>query len=336
MKYRYTFIIFLAVFVVMLTACTRPFSSGPTPFAFPTPDLTLTAIYAVLTPSAVVPQPTATQPQNNQPSDGAVTATSVPAQPPTATPTATATALPPTPTNTAIPPTATNTAVPPTPTATPVLLRPKGNVKAYHFTSAPTLDGDFSEWKDAAVYAAHAVVFGKDKWYGDQDLAGDFQVGWDANNMYIAIKVTDQLYVQLASGANLYKGDSLEILLDTNLGADFYVQSLSPDDYQLGISPGQTFPGNHPEGYLWFPSTISGARTVKAFATATTGGYVVEAAIPWSIFGVTPQAGQHYGFALSVSDSDNDASAVQQKMVSNVSTRRLTDPTTWGDLVLNK
>ncbi len=327
----------LGLFVLM-AACTRPFSQPPTPFLFPTADLTLTAIYSVLTPSAPAPQATAapTQGINNPADGGAATATLAPVFP-TATsvpPSPTATSLPPT--NTPVPPTATS--VPPTATATPVplLVHPKGQIAAYHFASPPTLDGDLSEWSNAKTFPVHSIVFGKDNWFNNADLQGNVQVGWDANNLYIAIKVSDDLYVQIARGEDIYKGDSLEILMDTNLQSDFYVKSLSADDYQLGISPGLHTPGNRPESYLWFPASLAGARTVNLFAGAISGGYVVEAAIPWNIFNVTPQAGTHYGFAVSVSDNDRDGQVVQDSMASSVPTRSLVNPTTWGDLYLNK
>ena len=66
------------------------------------------------------------------------------------------------------------------------------------------------------------------------------------------------------------------------------------------------------------------------------GVYRIEAAIPWSVFELTPAAGRHYGFALSVSDNDNGDENVQQSMVSNISGRHLTDPTSWGDFRLDK
>ena len=70
---------------------------------------------------------------------------------------------------------------------------------------------------------------------------------------------------------------------------------------------------------------------------AAVGGdelYRIEAAIPWSVFGVTPSVNSHFGFALSVSDNDDTGTNVQQSMASSASTRKLTDPTTWGELVL--
>jgi hypothetical protein len=61
---------------------------------------------------------------------------------------------------------------------------------------------------------------------------------------------------------------------------------------------------------------------------------VVETAIPWSIFSVSPSHGQHFGFVLSISDNDNKNQNFQQSMVSYVPIRILDDPTTWGDLTL--
>jgi hypothetical protein len=65
-------------------------------------------------------------------------------------------------------------------------------------------------------------------------------------------------------------------------------------------------------------------------------GYRLEAAIPWSVFGVTPANGQQFGFAISISDNDNPNENVQQKMVSADPFRSLVDPTTWGVLTLKK
>ncbi len=59
-----------------------------------------------------------------------------------------------------------------------------------------------------------------------------------------------------------------------------------------------------------------------------------EVAIPWTVFEVKPKSGQHFGFVLSISDNDNASANAQQTMVSNVKTRILVDPTTWGDLTL--
>jgi hypothetical protein len=306
------FVTFLAL--IALAGCNLPLNQTPTPIVFPTPNLTLTAIFAppVTVPPTVTPNPimTATQPSL-----------------PTALPTQGGN-------STATPPAATTS---PTQAAslTPVVAGRPASTASY-LSSAPSVNGDWGEWT-TTEYPIKSVVYGATNWSGSADLQGAYRVGWDATNLYLAVKVTDDKYVQNSSGDNLYKGDSLELLLDSNLAGDAAMRSLSVDDYQLGISPGNPSVGSSPEAYLWFPANKKGKLTnVQIGAVAMTGGYRVEVAIPWSVFGVTPSSGQQYGFAVSVSDNDNTSANVQQSMISSAPDRSLVDPTTWGVLTLNK
>ena len=339
MKINRSFPLIALVLFLLLIACNRPFSTAPTPFSFPTPDLTLTAIFAVLnTPAAPPATATGVKPVVSTPVAPAATATSAPViQPTNPPPAATNTSAPqPAATNTSAPPAATNTPPPPTNTAVPPAERSGGQVTANYVAEAPSIDGNLSEW-GTLIYPAHSVVYGKGNWTGNADLGADFKAAWDYQYLYLAVAVDDDRHVQLAENAELYLGDSLEILLDTELTRDYYRDELSADDFQLGISPGSSNQGSNPHAYLWFPDRMSGRRSdVKISARWVAGGYWVEVAIPWKMFEFTPEAGKHYGFALSVSDNDKDGENVQQSMVSSASTRRLTNPTTWGDLYLKK
>ena len=325
MKNTSKLMIGLLLFSVLLSACSRPSGSAPTPFTFPTPDLTLTAIFGVL--NSPTPNP-------DQATASAVPPTATLA-PPTSTPTNTPTLLPtdtPFPTNTPIP---TNTAVP-TITPTPLLLRPKIHVKAVYTAFAPVIDGDMSEW-DLFLYPSHSMIIGEENWTGKPDCRGDFQIAWDNSYLYVVILVKDDVFRQVAQNADLYKGDHVEILFDNRLQTDFYSSVLNQDDYQLGITPGTNVIGLNPVAYLWYPQGAEGLRNRVTIASKTWElGYVLEMAIPWEVFGVVaPQTGAYYGFAISVSDNDTDT-PVQQTLVSNVPTRKLTNPTTWGDLELTK
>jgi Carbohydrate family 9 binding domain-like len=283
---------------------------SPTPFLTPTPNLTMTALFS----GGGDLVPTATQPVF-------VTAT----QPPLPTST-------PLPTLTPFPPTSTATAIPPSPTATPV--RPGGSFEAAFMSTPPKIDGVWDEWTSKA-YPANSIVFGAGNWAGPEDLEPSFRIGWDNTNLYIAVKVIDDVYAQNATGENIYKGDSIELLLDNDLFGDYLSTSLSNDDYQLGISPGNPNVDGTKEAYLWFPAGQAGNRNqVKIAAVSSEGLYRVEASIPWSILGVSPSRGQEFGFALSVSDNDNTSQNVQQTLASSAKTRVLTNPTTWGSLVL--
>jgi hypothetical protein len=258
------------------------------------------------------------------------------------------------PTNTLLPtlavavsqvPTSTQTPIPsltptvsPPPTLTPKAIlpgRPGAHIAAAYFKDPPILDGNWDDWV-TPEYSANGVVYGSGNWTGAADLSSAFRVGWDIKNLYIAAKVRDDIYAQNASGNNLYLGDSLEILLDTDLKVDYYNNVLSPDDYQLGISPGFGSIQGAKEAYLWFPRYLMGTRgAVQIESIPMADGYRVEAAIPWSVFGITPIAGYRYGFAFSVSDNDLPNQNAQQTMISSASKRVLTQPMSWGELFLN-
>ncbi len=262
--------------------------------------------------------------------------------------------LAPPPVNTEPPPvSATTTPLPPIgltqpPTAQPAtagpgatpddLARPNGLIfHAARFSAPPTVDGDLSEWGGLAD-VIDQVVFQPANWTGVGDNSATFALAWDDNNLYLAAQVKDDVRAQTQREATIFKGDSLELLLDTNLAGDFAEAKLSGDDFQLGLSPGDLAAGDPPpQPYLWFPKDRAGVPAGVTMSAKPLGdGYTIEAAIPWPVFGVTPESGNRFGFALSVSDDDNPAAAEQQSMISTASTRKLTNPTTWGTLVLGE
>jgi hypothetical protein len=232
-------------------------------------------------------------------------------------------------------PTTTN---PPAPTASPIpgsVVRPNGAVYEAHFLAAPpTIDGQANDWA-ALPYAIDQVVYGPVNWSGASDLGVAFAAGWDNSNLYIIARVNDDVFAQNATGELLYRGDSLELQFDANLPADYAEQRLNSDDYQFGLSPGN-LADRAPEVYLWNPAGLNGpAPSVRLGATRDgSQGYALEAAIPWALLNTTPAAEATYGFAFNASDNDNPAQAEQQTMLSTVSTRKLTDPTTWGTVRL--
>lgn len=322
-KNRISYLLIALLISGVASACQLSASKAPTAFAFQTPDLTATAIFSSVATSIAstlssssAATPSATLPSVSTPTSvPAVTATSAPVVP-TTTPLPSATALP------------AATSLP--------LYRSVGKIVATFLQTPPNIDGDLSKWT-LYQYPANYVVYGAANWEDAQDLSAKVMIGWDYSNLYLGVHVFDNQYVQNASGANLYLGDSLEILIDTNLAADFYVSSLSPDDFQLGISPGSPDPGKHLEAYLWYPITVKGAKSqVKIASQKADEGYDVEVAIPWNVFEVVPVAGQHFGFAFSVSDNDKGTANVQESMVSTVPNRHLTNPTSWGDLTLGQ
>jgi len=225
-------------------------------------------------------------------------------------------------------------------TCTPQDTRPPENatpVSAYFTAAPPKIDGALADWGNSLGYSVPNVVFGK------TDNTARYGMVWDKTYLYLAVRVADNLFVQETSGgANLFKGDSVEILLDANLKGDYCNSTMNGDDYQLGISPGylQDRISQGPSAYLWYPAGAKGARSFSISANFTAApdpaGWLLEARIPWSVFGVSPVGGETYGFVFSVSDNDHPTTTQQDGLISTVSRRSSPfNPMEWGTLEIS-
>jgi Carbohydrate family 9 binding domain-like len=313
------FITFFVCLTLLLASCNFPGSKSQPTIS---PNLIYTAAAQTLTA------------QQTQAAQGTPIVLPSPTSPVVIEPTNTA--IPPTntplPTNTPFP-SPTSTSLPPTPTFTSTA-NPRVSSDASSLSTPPTIDGSWNEWT-TTQYPIKNVVFGEANWSGSSDLQASYRVGWDSHYLYLAVKVIDDIYVQNATGASLYKGDSIEVLLSTSPNADSSTLGLTATDYQIGISPGKPSIDQNMEAYLWYPQSKAGSLSNVAIgAVPMTNGYRIEFAIPWSVFGITPVKGQVLGFGVSVSDNDNKTQDVQQTLISSAPHRVLTDPTTWGLLTL--
>lgn len=333
-------VIVALIVVSVLSGCTLPGFSTPTPFSFPTPDKTMTALFE---PTQAVPATSAAGDSSGSGSDGGDQATATTAPLPTSTST----------------PEVTETPDGESPTATldseisyiGPAVRSGPSITATYLTKNINIDGDLYEWDSPIQKVINYVVYGGANWSGELDSSGTVVAGWDEDYLYIGVRVKDDKYVQEGTKEQIYLGDSIEILFDRYVSADYYLQAMTADDYQIGISPGRygidtcamlsgkvmtgCTPGP-PQAYMWFPKTEAGKKTeIKIGAIESGKGYQVEFKIPWDLLGVAnPSVGDHYGFAISISDNDKADKLIQQTMVSNVSTRFYSDPTSWGDLYL--
>lgn len=340
-KSKLAYIFMIAIMIVALTGCTLPGFSTPTPFVFPTPDKTMTALFE---PTQAVPATSAADDSSSDTEEGQETAT------PKVVPTNTQEGEP-----TAEVP---DTAVPPAPTATDTAISYVGpavrsgpSVVAEKRTSPIVIDGSVAEWTAPWQKVINYVVFGAGNWTNADDCSGIIKAAWDEDYLYFNVKVKDDKYVQEGTEEKIYLGDSIEIVFDRYVSGDYYLQAMTGDDYQIGISPGRYgietcyvvngklsvgCTPEPPQAYMWAPKASAGVKTaIKIGAYDGATWYQVEFKIPWSLLGVAdPNAGDHYGFAISISDNDVDDKLLQQSMVSNVSTRFYSDPTSWGDLYL--
>ena len=303
----------ILVISVVAVSCNLPFQQIETPAGDVPPNLTLTALFdtSLHSPPTITPAVNGATPVE-------LPTVNIPTEVPTSTQIA--------------------TLIPPKATLVPSQ-RGGNQMKAGFLSTAPVMDGTYAEWVDSTFkYNLPYVVWGASNWNGAADLGGEYAAAWDDTYLYLSVKVTDDQFVQNLSGKMLYEGDSVEILVDTNLLGDFYVQSLDGDDFQLGISPGNPAKSIAKEAYLWYPDIYAGTKTSILVSSLFETGpiYRVEAGIPWSFLGITPTNGMRLGFAVSINDNDNISDNIQQTMISTAQYRDFLDPTTWGELILVK
>jgi hypothetical protein len=201
--------------------------------------------------------------------------------------------------------------------------------------TAPTIDWTVvnTQWTTPFINSVSTKVF------GTTSETATFTLKWDSEYLYMVALVADNTYQQdTGGGADMYKGDSIEILLDTNLKGDYCDHGMSSDDYQLGISAGSG--ATAPAAWLWYPLSKAGAKVITASSSitpagwvATPAGWIMIARIPWNVFGVTPAGGEYYGFAFSVSDDNHPGQNLQDGMISTDPNRTFpSDPTLWGTI----
>jgi hypothetical protein len=194
--------------------------------------------------------------------------------------------------------------------------------------------GRLDEWADRVYDIPHLVHDPQGDRSGRSDLHGSLYVGWDVDNLYLGVEVTDDVHVQLRSGERLYEGDDVEIQIDADLLGDFNASSLSSDDGQVGLSAGD-FASQGPEACIWRPASREQPGTMITLAAQQTGsGYVLEAAVPWWTLGGRLPVETPVGFCLNLSDNDAPGTAQQQTMISTAPARKWGDPTTWSTLIL--
>jgi len=170
------------------------------------------------------------------------------------------------------------------------------NIWSYQTDTSPTIDGDLGDWVIGASLSLNAEtaegLFGPSIPHDANDLSADLRSLWDANNLYLAVRVRDDVLV--ADSEALSDDDCVVLGIDG-------VFDHSPgggDDHEYDIGW---------DGRM----TDFGAPTsaIQGAAQVTPEGYVVEIAIPLSELGGSPlQHGRIIGLALGLRDDDDGGS----------------------------
>ncbi len=172
--------------------------------------------------------------------------------------------------------------------------------------SAPTMDGDLSEWKDLASFELLPP-----SWKHKYDHSARVWMAWDAKNFYFAVKVYDQKLINANDPAKgLYMGDQVRLRIsaqpekqDAQFGTadrEIFVAPVSADG-----SAACTFKAGGEDLKV---VAAEGGEITWAVATHDRG-YIVEYKIPVAQLGVEElkKGEDAISYNLAIYDRDKDS-----------------------------
>lgn len=165
------------------------------------------------------------------------------------------------------------------------------------------------------------------------DLGGQVHFAYDETNLYVAFQVDDDGYVKYSGDDETYfLGDSPQLSLDMDLLGDFNDGNRSADDWQVDFLPDL----EASRVALWQLGTLTSRSfdEARVAVAPTETGYLLEAALPWASFSISPQPGDRLGIAANINDNDTPGTNAQECIISTAPEREWNVPTTWGTLLL--
>jgi len=196
-------------------------------------------------------------------------------------------------------------------------------VSAEKLPRALRIDGRADDWPrgSAQLVAPTHVAEGNI----DARFHGGFRLAWDEQHLFLWVHVRDPSARQNErSGERLWSGDAIELFI----GAKELARpgSLTADDRQILIGAGAT-PTLHVAHHQAAVSDCQLAVTKQG------DGYTVEAALTWSLLGVSAREGAELLFDLAIDNSD-DGLVRRQQLVWSGNRRSSSDRGGWGRLKL--
>ncbi|MEO0330998.1 MAG: sugar-binding protein, partial [Bacteroidota bacterium] len=141
----------------------------------------------------------------------------------------------------------------------------------------------------------------------DDDLGATWKGGYDADNLYVYVEVTDD---------SVADGDRVLILLD---GGNEKLKTIDDNDALVTITADGT------------------SEELESVAVAPTEtGYAIEVSIPWSAVSFTPADSSVFGIEIVVEDSDSDG-AIENRLAWQSTVEGIEDnPSLYGEAELRE
>ena len=174
------------------------------------------------------------------------------------------------------------------------------HLQAGHALGAIAIDGSLTQWpgRPPELIGSERLVVGAD----GTGFGAAVKLCWDQANLYVLAQVSDPTpLMNTSQGKELWNGDGLELFIGAEHGDG--AGGLLPGDRQVLLAARRALPG---AGDPWYVVNAARQPDIRLIAVPSVegAGYTLEAAIPWSALGVTPQENLELLFDLAVDDGD--------------------------------
>ncbi|WP_221409718.1 sugar-binding protein [Pseudochryseolinea flava] len=189
-------------------------------------------------------------------------------------------------------------------------------------SSAPSIDQTIDAvWNNVPAGTLSKVTLGS----MPSDFSGSrWRAMYDATNLYVLVEVKDNNKFN-DSGTSWWEDDVVEVFIDGDNSKGTSYDHVN--DFQLGFrynSTSVSVGGN----------SVTNTTGIVFAMQNVTGGYNLEARIPWSTIGVTAAVGKQIGFDISVDDDDNGGTRDSQVASFASTSMGWSDPSLFGSVYL--
>lgn len=204
------------------------------------------------------------------------------------------------------------------------------------------IDGSFDDW--ASVPTAYQMRFAihNDESGGrlGTNSEGHVRVAYDDAGLYLAIGVDDDIYSQMNTGDQVWRGDAVNINV-SSVPPGEASDNPDADDFQLTMTVADA---DGRPAHAWFQGTgadsFQTAETTKPVTIVSDppvpdGGYRMEAFIPWGVFEMNGPPSTEMVALFTVFDNDGEVGPdgpVQRTILANRAQAQFQNPQTWGTL----
>jgi len=207
----------------------------------------------------------------------------------------------------------------------PIVPRVKRTARAIAMATPPKIDGDLSDWIGAewqSIAERSQATIGADVWQGPQDLSAEFAVAEDAANVYVAVRVLDDMVSFSSSPTD---GDSIELFTAEPEQREITF-SRDPDWHHLVVAPFSSDDGQSrgsstgtasvrqlgPRGIWGRDLAATEFPSAQAAYVRQEHGYVVEMSLPRQDLGWTNLGDRTPEFDIAINDRDSGARREKQ------------------------